>query len=465
MLAPVGHHHGPLHSAEPVIQLRLGTSTVVVDAAEYAVWLLAHRASGNGTALHTEAELAATEQVPDAGRAVDRLRQRGLLVPLPTDPADYPDFAYRHRLVPLAHGLGNQPTGPWSQFRIGLPGRIGLFADLNRAWITVPAIAYEIWRWSGATPSLAAAVLAPQSVPKVEAVIPYEDGHRLAMTVQALPELISSWSAALQPATDEAVVPREPRALPPAEPIDPATAEDPHEVLRFLVRPDDPTGPTAGVVRWVADPGHRGAHGWLFAVGHDGGPLYGPAGNDLLGRQVRVGADEHLLTPGEARLWDLARGLEAGDSHRLLTSDAVAAEAVGAGVPDARRTLDSLIERGLILDVRPGTTQARAFAARYRLQPLLHGLGDYPNDRLMYLLGVPGHREVTLLGPHDSLFWQAAGQWRSLWDAVAALSGHLERIGRTSPRDTDPEQLLTTAGFHALRRLIGDGAAYLDLAP
>jgi hypothetical protein len=68
------------------------------------------------------------------------LTARGLL----TEVADPVEFAVRHRLVPLALGLGNTPAEPWL-FTAGL---------LHQPVVAMTGALYDLWQWAHLSPDL-----------------------------------------------------------------------------------------------------------------------------------------------------------------------------------------------------------------------------------------------------------------------------------------------------------------------
>jgi hypothetical protein len=465
VLAPVGHHHGAMHGESRYVTVRLGVSNALLDDTEYATWMLAHGAEGDAPRLLTAAELAEVTD-PDV---VGRLLSRGLLAEVPVEPEGQAAFAAAYRLVPVVFGLGNAPSGPGWRFWAGLPGdELGSSAGLCGRWAELTVLGYEIWRWSAATRSLADAcqrlvtVAGPVPVGPRIALGEVDSATALDHGVQLIEPLVTGWTAVLQPASDGPLVPDHRLTLPAVEPVDPALAEDPEEILELPLFPGRPGSASKRVSRWEIHPGHPGAAGWLFAVGHDGGPLYHPADGAPVGHTIRVGAEDHRLTERGARFWELTRAVS---SDRLWTRTALAAAAVGEGLPDAAKQVDELVEQGVLVEVHPGTEQAEAFARCYRLLPLLHGLGNPPDKPDLFALGVPGRRRVTFLLAGASPLWRMAGQWRSLWDVVTALTSHLAGLGRTEPRYTDPHAFLTYEVFHGVRKGLADGIVYLDLAP
>lgn len=480
-LVPVGHYHGVLHHAGPVRTVRLGLRALPLDEAEQTAWLLAHEAveEAAGQRLRTADELVAAGAAPTA---VARLRQDGLLVEVPDGPEEQAAWVERFRLVPLVPGLGNKVVvagaAPESSqaawFWVGLPKKLPFCPPaLAGGWVALHSLGYDLWWSSGASGSLAEAcgwqvAAEPEPGPVHPEWIDLDRLDYPTAVDQALrivAPLVTSWAAALQPAALAPLVPvGQPTGsvLPAVEPVD-AAALDPEEVLAVPWRPEKPDGPTRSVPRWRLDPGHPGAAGWLFAVGHDGGLLHRVADGVLVGRRVRIGAEDLLLSPAEGRLWELTLG---ADGMRLWNRSAVAAAAVAEGVPEAGRCLDELIERGLIVEVHPGTAQARAFAQRYRLRPSLHGLGDEPDGGL-YQVGVPGRGSLHGYGRELMLLWATAGEgWQTLWSAVEAICAQTRDLAvRARWETSDPEEFLTRWVFDAIRRLQGHRTAYVDLAP
>ena len=441
LLVPVGHFQGTLHGEQTTHTVRLGTRTLQLDEADAAAWLLAHGTEESGSRLFSRDELAAPPDV------VTRLYARGLLAELPAAADEYAGFLANYRLEPLVHGLGNGSGGDAGRYGIGLPGTtLGRTTGLSGPWTRLSPVAYHLWRWSAVDRSLAEVCA---RLPVADRAAPYRlDAARAAEQAVALVASgVTGWTAALQPAAPARLVGGEAPRLPVVEP---SAGPDPEDLVDVPYAPGQPGSPTLRVPRWELDPGHPGAAGWLFAAGHGGGPSYRLTDLSFEGHFVRIGRTDHPLTEGEGRLWEITRGADAG---RLWNRTAVAAAAVGDGVADAGRLLDGLLDRGVLLEVHPGTPQAVAFARAYRLLPLLHGLGDRPHDRRIFRYGVPGRR-VAGSSVETALLWRTAGRSLTLWDALVELTG-----------STGTERFLTERGFAAIRRLLRDGLICLDVAP
>ncbi|MGI8628315.1 MAG: hypothetical protein ACR2J5_17370 [Geodermatophilaceae bacterium] len=140
----------------------------------------------------------------------------------------------------------------------------------------------------------------------------------------------------------------------------------------------------------------------VFPVGHYMGPFHpsrnGPAKHHI----VRVDWETPKLPDeGHVDIWALAHGLPTREDVRW-TRRAIIEAADEAGMPDATAILDNLASLGLIAEVTPGTEQAHEFANSYRLQSLLIGLGNSPDDPLLDGIGLMGLAPVVKVRPRCS---------------------------------------------------------------
>ncbi|MBA3278465.1 MAG: hypothetical protein H0U22_07065 [Geodermatophilaceae bacterium] len=134
------------------------------------------------------------------------------------------------------------------------------------------------------------------------------------------------------------------------------------------------------------------------------------------------------------------------------------------GMPDAAAILDSLADLGLIAEVIPGTAQAREFAGFYRLQSLLIGLGNSPEDPVLDGIGLAGMPPVVKVRPRVFEIWEWAHLWPSVWSACEGLAWVAGEADGTHSDQADPVKVLDVM-FEAMRTLISRNAAYLDVAP
>jgi len=200
----------------------------------------------------------------------------------------------------------------------------------------------------------------------------------------------------------------------------------------------------------------------VFPVGHFMGPFHPTRGAPARHFIVRVGWDTPKL-PDEDHLdvWALAHGLPARIGTTPWTRDAVLAAARDGGIADAETVLDTLVDLGLVAEVTPGTPGAVEFARRHRVQSLLVGLGNLPDDPLLDGIGLPGLPPMVRVEPRVFELWQWAHLWPDLWSACEALADAEQETGGTAT--ADPELTLGGA-LRALRVLVAHNAAYLDLA-
>jgi hypothetical protein len=155
LLVPIGHSIGPRHDDVPkghVNQIRVGADVLEPSDTQFIVWALAHglpdRLPGSGSwtrqAVHTAAHELGLADETEAGDCVDELLRLGLLAEVEPDAPAAMEFALRHRLLPLALGLGVQPEAE------GMAGVGLLFQPLV---LLSPALA-DLWQWAELSPDL-----------------------------------------------------------------------------------------------------------------------------------------------------------------------------------------------------------------------------------------------------------------------------------------------------------------------
>jgi len=202
----------------------------------------------------------------------------------------------------------------------------------------------------------------------------------------------------------------------------------------------------------------------VFPVGHYMGPFHPSRNGPPKHHIVRVGWETPKL-PDESYvdIWALAHGLADRVEGVRWTRQAILLAAEDAEVSDAETILDSLADLGLIAEVSPGTEQAREFAESYRLQSLLIGLGNSPDDPVLDGIGLVGIPPIVKVRPRIFEIWQWAHLWPSLWAACEGLAFVAAQGNASNPETTDPEKVLDLV-LEAMRTLISRHAAYLDVA-
>lgn len=202
----------------------------------------------------------------------------------------------------------------------------------------------------------------------------------------------------------------------------------------------------------------------LFPIGHYLGPFHPGRDEPARHHVVRVGWDTPKL-PDEAHvdIWALTHGLPARIDTVPWTRDAVLEAAADAGMTDADTILETLLQLGLVAEVGADAEGARAFAARYRLQSLLVGLGNSPDDPALDGIGLIGLPPLVRVRPRVFEVWQWAHLWPSLWSAAEGMAQVAREVEGEGSEYADPDRML---GFLlvATRKLVAHNAAYLDIA-
>lgn len=156
VIVPAGLSMGPryryVRPPDPTpecYEVHLGDDLVELTETEAAVWAAAFlypdrhaKLSVNRESLVRMLETAPKPE-PQAARYVDDLIARGLLVEFDPDGDLRPVFS-RHKLLPLAQGLGSTPDAP-HQHRIGIG---------DQPLVALPAEMYGLWSFACLHPNL-----------------------------------------------------------------------------------------------------------------------------------------------------------------------------------------------------------------------------------------------------------------------------------------------------------------------
>ncbi|WP_308820071.1 hypothetical protein [Pseudonocardia alni] len=136
IVLPVGHDLGSFHSGgwrAPVHQVRLGARLVELTGPQAGAWTLAHGLVDAGSVVAcTETEL----RFRCGDGVVDELLGQGLLAAVGTGGGR--EFAARHRLLPLAVGVGNTAEEPW-MFGVG---------ELYQPLAVLSGALFDLWQWA-----------------------------------------------------------------------------------------------------------------------------------------------------------------------------------------------------------------------------------------------------------------------------------------------------------------------------
>ncbi len=187
----------------------------------------------------------------------------------------------------------------------------------------------------------------------------------------------------------------------------------------------------------------------VFPIGHYTGERH-PDGVHV----VRVGLEHRTLTADEFGVWVLTHG---ADAATTWTEADVTALASQAELPSPGAVIDRLAEMGLLARVTPETQVA--FAERYRLEPLLVGLGNSPELPETYAVGFPGQPPVAMLDGGSYELWQWSALAPSLWHTCEVRA----KVG-AGMGDPTPAADLVGDLLDDLRPLLANSCAYLDTA-
>lgn len=203
-----------------------------------------------------------------------------------------------------------------------------------------------------------------------------------------------------------------------------------------------------------------GAGTLVFPIGHCIGTYYDlPVSMDHF-HQVRVGPDAVRLSDEQFAVWGLAHGTPDREPDRPWDRQAVVDTARRVGVTDPETVFAGLLDDGLLATTVPGSEAAVDFARRYRLVPLMLGLGNSSEEPRLYAVGLPGRPLVQMMSSvYDLYEW--AHMERDLWAACRAAAETAGRVDITDPAATDPARLLDVL-LAALHTLLGPNAVHLD---
>jgi hypothetical protein len=200
----------------------------------------------------------------------------------------------------------------------------------------------------------------------------------------------------------------------------------------------------------------------VLPLGHAMGPFHQHRGAPPAYWVVRLGWDSPLLPDqATADVWALAHGHPDRVGRAPWTRSELVRAAREAGVGDPEAVLTALVERGLVAEISPGTDAAAEFAATHRVQSLLLGLGELPDQRGVDgigLLGMPALARVPL-GTYE--FWQWGHLWPTLAEAAVGLAEMAAHSPEHAPEEADPGQVLDRV-LRELHQLLAVGAVYLD---
>jgi hypothetical protein len=203
----------------------------------------------------------------------------------------------------------------------------------------------------------------------------------------------------------------------------------------------------------------------LFPVGHLIARSAGPARSIAAalgaaapaGRRdarVRVGDVVRPLSHVQFLAWSAAHG-DAANASRC-TRPEVERWLHDEGVDAPDRTVQELLDDHLLAEVDPYGSAVVDFARGHRVNPLLWGLGNSPEEPWLFSIGLMG-QEVARVGRTMFEIWAWGPADSDLWSSCQTFA---EQEGRDGDAD-DPVRVV--AGFlDGLHGLLAVQAAYLD---
>ncbi len=197
----------------------------------------------------------------------------------------------------------------------------------------------------------------------------------------------------------------------------------------------------------------------LFPIGHCIGAVHGSSADNDHFTQVRVGAQIHRLSDEQFTIWGLAHGVPDRLADGPWSRDTVLSHA-RRGVNQAEEVLESLVELGLLAETTSAADSAVDFAQRYRLVPLMLGLGNTAEEPWIYSVGIVGMPIVQLSAmAYDLYEW--AHLDANLWLACQGAAATAIRVGIDDPIATDPLETLN-ALVDTLHVMLSHNAVCLD---
>lgn len=198
----------------------------------------------------------------------------------------------------------------------------------------------------------------------------------------------------------------------------------------------------------------------VLPVGHYVGAYYPDVGAPLKYRKLRLGVDiKRLPTDAQFGLWALSHGLPDRLATATWTRSALLTVAAEMELPDPASSLQAMLAQGTLVEV----TYANAveFARNHRIQPLMMGLGNTPQDPLTFSLGIVGLPPVVKVESFLYELWQWGRTARNLWQTVEMFAEVERKVVHKGAGVPDPEGVLHRI-LGRLHVLLAHNAVYLD---
>lgn len=205
----------------------------------------------------------------------------------------------------------------------------------------------------------------------------------------------------------------------------------------------------------------------IFPLGQYMGAFYPQVDAPLEHHLIRVGRGSPKLRDEDVlAMWGLLHPLDKViDAVPTWDRPNVERLAADVGVDDAAELVDELLVLGVAVEVETSDQELLEFARGHRLRTLLHGLGNTFTDQDQFRIGLTEAEPVITVSAQEYELWQWSGRTATLWDTYELLTAVWSQAETSNVLNTDPAARLR-ADVETLRlhRLIGRGAAYLDVA-
>lgn len=441
LIVPVGLDLGPAYAADgpperlPVrYEVHLGATTIELDAVEYTVWRAAfEQTDAHFDLTHDRACLEAfardhghapTGLVPDPGPVVDRLLGLGLLAEFDPDGVGLDEFFGMYRLYPRAEGVGTDPDR----------SDLHLIGDEAKVFCAIPPNVFLAWADSVTAPSLwdaCADIASDEHLDPGESPLGLTPVDVAGQVAASLPYLISTRSAWLDLVTYELPRIEAPASFPPRREL-------------LVGRTREPV---------------------ILPVGLSLGPCYhGVPEHERPERNwaVHFGVDYVELTVDETKAWtgasfDTQRGARLEITRTVLEDYLREEKELHRPGP----VVDSLLRRGLLVELDPGAADLEAFFSKVQLYPLREGLGNSAARPGEYEIGRDGEMFVGIPWEQYAL-WSHSLTCRSLWDACVQLADGARADEAGEPHEAWTPEALARETALVLPALLTSGCAYLD---
>lgn len=180
---------------------------------------------------------------------------------------------------------------------------------------------------------------------------------------------------------------------------------------------------------------------------------------------ISVGGFAEHLTSDEVKVWAAAM-LEPERQARLEGTRETLEQNVPAltegAVSRPGPIIDSLLERGLLVEFDPVDGELEAFARRHRLFPLGVGMGNSQDDPLVYRIAVGNQARIGVNGDVYAL-WSNSLYFLNLWESCEQFAKEMNANAPDGEHIPELDTDTVTRGLAAnIPLLVSSECAFLD---